>query len=286
VGYVKNVWVNGDESKPLDQLRMNHVEDGIFAAAATADVAAESAADAQSELAGRLSETSLNGQYPVRLVWDGADYPARVEGAVNLFIGPEDPGLLMEDDDLWVPGDATTLDSVTAAMSDTSSDLFAATQIAATANPIFLDVNALALATGVSLNKVALGVSPDQIIAWEMPDASVSRVYATRAVPVGWNNIRVRAYWLHTTVSGSGDVTLVCNISKFATSGTVGGGTSSTQTAAVGAIDTVSETVFTGDNLVTPGEGFAVMFSRNATAGSDTFTGNVYLLGLKVERTA
>jgi hypothetical protein len=47
VGYVKNDWVNGDESKPLDQIRMNHIEEGIFLAAATADSAAAAALNAQ-----------------------------------------------------------------------------------------------------------------------------------------------------------------------------------------------------------------------------------------------
>jgi hypothetical protein len=60
VGYVKNVWVNGDESKPLDQVRLNHNEDGTFLAAATADSAAAGVV-ALNELttSGRLSESEI-----------------------------------------------------------------------------------------------------------------------------------------------------------------------------------------------------------------------------------
>lgn len=41
--YVKNVWVNGDTSKPLDDTRLNHNEDGTFLAMATAESAAATA---------------------------------------------------------------------------------------------------------------------------------------------------------------------------------------------------------------------------------------------------
>jgi hypothetical protein len=39
MSYVKQTWVNGDLTKPLNDGRMNHLEDGIFEAAATADAA-------------------------------------------------------------------------------------------------------------------------------------------------------------------------------------------------------------------------------------------------------
>jgi hypothetical protein len=60
VGYVKNVWVNGDETKPLDQIRLNHNEDGTFLAAATADSAAGGVVALNTlTTSGRLSEAAI-----------------------------------------------------------------------------------------------------------------------------------------------------------------------------------------------------------------------------------
>lgn len=47
MAYTKQTWVNNDPSRPLDQSRLNHVEDGLFIAAATADSAAAAALAAQ-----------------------------------------------------------------------------------------------------------------------------------------------------------------------------------------------------------------------------------------------
>jgi hypothetical protein len=47
MSYEKQTWVNRDLSKPLNDGRMNHIEDGIFQAAATADSAAATANAAQ-----------------------------------------------------------------------------------------------------------------------------------------------------------------------------------------------------------------------------------------------
>lgn len=74
--YTKNTpWVNGDATRPLNAARLNHVEDGLFTVAATADSAADAALAAQGDATtaltgvdaldtltttGRLSETQLS----------------------------------------------------------------------------------------------------------------------------------------------------------------------------------------------------------------------------------
>lgn len=48
MAYTKQTWIDNDPLYPLEDNRMMHIEDGIFAAAGTADSAASSAASAQS----------------------------------------------------------------------------------------------------------------------------------------------------------------------------------------------------------------------------------------------
>jgi hypothetical protein len=64
VGYTKQTWVNNDPSKPLGDTRLNHMEDGIFTAAATADSAAGGVTSLNTlTTSGRLGETALNAAY-------------------------------------------------------------------------------------------------------------------------------------------------------------------------------------------------------------------------------
>lgn len=64
MAYEKNTWVNGDASRPLDAIRLNHVEDGIFLAAARADLAASGVADLETlTTSGRLGETELTDTF-------------------------------------------------------------------------------------------------------------------------------------------------------------------------------------------------------------------------------
>lgn len=58
--YVKNVWVNGDASKPLDETRLNHNEDGTFIAMATAESAAATALAASTTAAAALPAADLD----------------------------------------------------------------------------------------------------------------------------------------------------------------------------------------------------------------------------------
>jgi hypothetical protein len=281
VGYVKNVWVNGDESKPLDQIRMNHIEDGIFTAAATADSAAASAADAQTELTGRLSEATLNGLYPVYLVWDGAAYPTRVDGAVNIFFGPTDPGLLMEEDDFWADSAVTTLDAVTAATLDTSTAMYAAVQTVTNGDSVTVPMRAR---SGESVTYQSVGIAGSGLYGWQLDNTTDEGLSGDVRIPHGWNVARVRIIFVYST-AGTGDIRFERSAVAYRDGGSVSVSVPTFHTAAAGTIDVVKSFLHTGNITLTAYDHVNINIRRMAaTSVDDTLDVPIYILGVRLEK--
>jgi hypothetical protein len=284
VGYVKNVWVNGDESKPLDQIRMNHVEDGIFVAAATADSAAAVAAAAatldgvtasMADTGSGLSQAA-QGQFPVYRVWDGSAYPTRVSGSLNIFFGPSDPGLAMEEGDYWANPDVTTLDEIISQVEDSSSDLHNAVKETQTVLPVEFFTE-----SSSGLETVALGSSPSRIAGWKLIDTVASVLFANATVPVGWNTARLRFHWTQ-NVGGTGNVRFfVQMVPNDGTAVGVGSDVLSSHEAPASMVVSSS----TIGIVTTPAGGtVSIAFGRLGDSAADTFTGDIVLVSASLER--
>jgi hypothetical protein len=292
VGYVKNVWVNGDESKPLDQIRMNHIEDGIFLAAATADSATATAAAAATldEVAASMDDTgsgvsqAAQGQFPVHRVWDGSAYPTRVSGALNVFFGPTDPGLAMEADDYWANPDATTIDEVEAAVGDTGSDLYAATRTATAGTTLDIPLGPRSLEPTVLMKDI--GYPGAEIYGWEMDPDVTSRLIGVVTIPYGWNTARVRVYYYVPTGSGAGDVRVARAGAAFTPGVAPSPEATVTNTLTAPVAGVIDSILLTVDMAL---EGFtmlSVTIKRNGAEGGDTLAAPIYYLAARLEKTS
>lgn len=224
------------------------------------------------------------GLFPVYRLWDtvAEAYPDRVEGAFNTFVGPVHPGLLMDPDvDVWEIGDGTTLAAVAAAMLDTSSPVYAAAQWAGNANRIPLVLNP---ESSSSLQRASIGSSPNRLFGWRLPKGA-SALFGATSVPAQWTNVRVRVIWAHTTVGGSGNARLFCDITPYDTSSAPSTGVHLETSASVAAVNVPRENIFSGSNPVTPGGGVAVVFGRLAS-GADTFPDGIVIVNAFLERQA
>lgn len=215
------------------------------------------------------------------LVWNGSAYPTRTAGITNIFVGAQDPGLAMNaTSDVWA-APTTTLDSVVAAMQDTSSDLFAATMTAAAANRIRLDLSPL---SGSSITRVAIGDSPNRLAGWELQDSLSSVLFAQQPVPMTWNTARVRIRWTRTAGTNNTNARLFCDIAPYtATAGATNGVQSQTSSSIPG-VKLLKSDAFSSSAALTPGEGISVFLGRLGAAGSDTFDDSIYIVDAWLEK--
>jgi predicted phosphoribosyltransferase len=89
MSYEKQTWLNRDLSKPLNDNRMNHIEDGIFQAAAVAD-AAQVAADLDGDTAvlvadsGTATGVALSAAFVTVRTSDGFTLPPATVVVITL----------------------------------------------------------------------------------------------------------------------------------------------------------------------------------------------------------
>lgn len=222
---------------------------------------------------GYLSDASLKATYVVHRVKSGGSYPARIAGAMNLFIGDTDPGLAMSGSDIWANPNNATYAGVAAAMLDTGSDIRKAMQ----SESIFVSVAEMIPEDGTTPVTI-LGSSPDQRVARVMPNTGVSRLFGGIKFPNTWNTVRVKPHFQHNTPSATaGNVGWLLNMT---TTPFAAGSSTGTFYLANSAMNTV------GNGMSTPvaipvGTGWSYMVARNGNAASDTFEYPVQFLGVE-----
>ena len=221
-------------------------------------------------------------------LYDGTEYPPRVEGRTNIFVGPADPGLGMDpDEDVWASPDATTLDTVTTAINDSSSLTHAAVQ-SNYASRVFLSAAEMGAVDG---RAGTLGTfSSSDLVAgvpcWLMSETGVHVAGGVVRIPPGWTGLRAIIYWSHTQASVSGNVNWSARVA------TLEGGTdltslgtyvTSSSTAAGSRI--VVEKNMNNVATIPPAGGLVrVTVSRIASSGADTFAASAGLIGIALER--
>lgn len=212
------------------------------------------------------TRAALNGSFLNYLLWDGTQYPPRVAGAVNVFIGPENPGLLMAGDDLWTNPDTTTMGEVVAAMRNPASPLYAATQAVLSAEVLPLQVHQGANAIG------SFGVSaPNVVRAPELAKPGTNGVYLTGRIPDGWKSVNLRYAWLHNAATGT-DARLN---SYWSLMGATGIATSSTFTGTYSSPPMNLRTMPFDSIPVAGGQMFSGAVVRLSDNPADTITGSI-----------
>lgn len=225
-----------------------------------------------------------DARYPVYRVWTGTEYPARIAGALNIFFGPTDPGLAMDDDDYWANPNYTTVAEVTSEINTPGSSIANAVALAASANPfIMFGADALEQAGGGTLVRSSQGASPSQHMAWELTNTLVSRVYASFIVPNGWTGCKIRYFWYHQQSGGTGNVVFTTSVTPVGEGTAIAGVTGNASSNALAA-NVVKETLDDDVYPLTPGRLALIMCARNGPNASDTLEYTIYLLGIRIEK--
>lgn len=274
------------------------------AAAAEASLAASVAADAAQATdtgvatlvsEGTATPAALAERYVVRRVWDGTAYPARVEAATNVFVGPVDPGLAMDPEmDLWAQPDTVTLADVTAELSDTQSALRAATLAAAAGTKMFVSHTEFTPITPDERpSRGEIGPDP-RLAGWLLPGyGPTSRVGAELRTPAGWSSLRVFVLWAHSTASPDVSQSVRWEvIAAHLTDGTpfTSGSQSRYGTSTVPAqYVPQSGLVFESGGAISvdpAGSQMRLTVTRRTDSAQDTFAGTALFRGVLLERVA
>lgn len=272
----------GVNAVPAQTAVASYIADPVSESNAAVGVVAAATIPGEVSDAASATRAQLDALYSVYLLWNGSAYPARVAGALNIFYGTTDPGLLMEDNDRWDAGNATSIQAVTDAMSDTGSALYAATMFAASTNAVPIQLTPLA---GSTLERVALGVSPNRVLAWKLPDNVSSTLYASVPVPVLWTQVRVRIRWTQPGVGVTGNIRWTCDITPYETGVEASAGVHLESSQSVPAANVIKEAVFAGP-VVSLGGGVAIALGRLGGSGADTALTDLQIIDVKLERVA
>lgn len=225
------------------------------------------------------TKAALNADYPVKRVWDGTAYPARVPGAVNLFIGPVDPGLAMTSDDVWANPAVTTIAEVVAAVLDPSSAMHAAIQTAIVVPSVSIP---LTVRNGDTAQFTVVNGIPG-FYGWNCLPNVQNRFAGTVKVPQGWNTAAVRVFYIP-AVSGTGDLRLARAGAAYSSGVPVRAFGVSTNTVPVGPIDSVSSYLITGSLDLTTMDEVSIEVQRTGNSAADTFEQAISMISARLER--
>ncbi len=225
------------------------------------------------------TKAALNADYPVKRVWDGTAYPARVPGAVNLFIGPVDPGLAMTSDDVWANPAVTTIAEVVAAVLDPSSAMNAAVKTALVVPSVSIP---LTVRNGDTAQFTVAAGLPG-FYGWNCPSGAQNRFAGSVKIPDGWNTAAVRIFYIPAN-SGTGNLRLARAGVAYKSGSPVRAFGVSTNTVVVGPIDSVSSHVVSGSLDVTDMDEISIEVQRTGNSTSDTFTDAIFILSARLER--
>lgn len=237
-----------------------------------------------------LTASALNAKYPVYRAWvDGVGYPARNPNSVNIFFGPENPGLAMGVGDYWANSNVTTLDEVNSQVQIIGSlTNMAIRNAVGGANVLNFGATVLRQnpADAALFSLSARGSGGNQYLSWGIPGTGVSRLYADFIIPDGWSKMVAEVFYLHNVAAANGlDVTFTPSLTKY----------DSGMAIPAGSGVTFSDTSLNAGLLkmatsnswdVTPRQSVSLMMSRNANAASDTHKNPIEIVRIRVRRTA
>lgn len=221
------------------------------------------------------TRTQLNSVgYPILRVWDGAAYPPRVDGALNIFVGTIDPGLAMDPaTDFWMNLDVTTLASVVAEMADTSSALYAAARTSMENNPIPLVPTYVPnAAEQINPNNVTYGIP--------LNDGATNQLRSVVRIPDTWTKGRIFVLLSSgPDFTAAGNVRLIGNFIHLPVSGSPSNPNGAVNaTLPVSTANTLYQVAIAGGVNVTPGAHMEITCGRQGGSTADTYVGKMWLM--------
>lgn len=227
------------------------------------------------------TKAALNEDYPVKRVWDGAAYPPRVPGAVNLFFGPVAPGLLAGPEDYWAGPLGAPMAEIVAKILDTSSPIHAAIRTATSSE--FIDLPMMGAEASTVLTTT--GRTDMLLQGFLLPDGSNRGVSSPMVtVPYGWGSCRVRVMY-YAPDGATGDLRILRQVAlmdqELALPAAV---PSLTTTLTIETAGRSGSVLIPGDIDLTAKEFIQTNIHRLGDVGADTFSGPLFFTGLRLER--
>lgn len=200
-----------DEDNPIRGALNDLFGDDAIAALMSNPTATKTAVD-------NLINALSNGKYIVHRVWNGVSYPARIAGAVNAFIGPDDPGLAMSENDFWARDDYVTLAQIASELANPASPVAVSAFANAVPDSIFLTAEDFAPidsrpATKSNYDPTGTAISAP---AWFFDNGVQRYVGTIFQVPKGWNSAYLELLFAHNSAAA-----VAGNISFYARMGSV-----------------------------------------------------------------
>jgi hypothetical protein len=221
--------------------------------------------------------SNLKAVYTTYRVWNGAAYPARIPGSLNIFFGPTDPGLAMAESDYWANPNVTTLDTVVAEALDSSSELYAAIQdAAATVQTVPIEL----FDSGSTILKTVIGAAPSRVVGYALPNAGLPALFGFARIPDGWDAVTLVFRWTTSTVeaAASTNVRFFADTVAVPTNGAIGVGNRYSGTVAIPISQTNKLFVENNATTVVGGSGFSIAITRDAANAADTYVGDAIIL--------
>lgn len=226
------------------------------------------------------TRVALNGLYLTYRLWNGTAYPTRVAGTVNIFLGPTDPGLAMGSGDYWANPAVTTLDSVTAAILDTSTPAYSAVQTVTNGNSVTIPVHTR---SGETVPYQSVGISGSGLYGWQLDESTDEGLSGDIRIPYGWNTARARIIFV-TSAAGSGDVRFGRSAVIYRDGGSVVPIAETFHTVAANAVGIVKSFQHIGDITLTAYDHVNINIRRIGTSAADTLPVPIYVLGVRLDK--
>lgn len=235
--------------------------------------------------------SQLDTRYPVFRLWDAVEeeYPAPIDGALNVFIGPVDPGVLAPAGSRWLRSDAVNVATVAAAVLDPTSPLNTAVQIASRPDSMFIAAADMAAVGTVVPTAASIGGAAPFLSGWLYGTASNGRAQGLIRTPKGWNSARVSVLFSHDVAAPTGAIRWELSLAEIAAGASFKNATPTRfGTGAVGAQYVVSSAALIesgGGVPVNPAGGIArLSITRRVDSAENTFANPVLLIGVTLER--
>lgn len=233
---------------------------------------------------------ALNTLYPIFRVWDGTQYPPRIDGALNIFFGPVNPGLAAGPGDQWSNSNTTTVDEVASQVQVVGSALNLAARNAVN-GAMILNFGATELrqnpADAALFSLSGRGSGGNQYLSWGIPGTGVSRLYMDFTIPDGWSRMVAEIFYLHNVAAANGlNVGFTPSLTLYTDGSTVPAGTGVTfsdKSLNAGQVKMATSNAWD----VTPRQSASLMIARNGSAGAgDTHLNPIEILRIRLRRTA
>lgn len=228
------------------------------------------------ELINDLSSLSFQAgasHFPVFRIRTNDGYPPRVDGAVNIFFGSVDPGLVSGTGDYWANPYVTTLAEVASAIRDPSSQLYSAVQFASV--PPYVNIPLTVRSGDPATFTVAQGLPG--FYGWLCAPNVQNRLAGPVVIPPEWRTGQVVVDYVP-AAPATGDLRLARAGVAYKSGQPARPIAVSTNTVTVPSGSMPASYAITGAMDLTDMDSITVEVQRTGQVAADTFEESIYIL--------